>query len=175
LPLAHEQVAAYCDRLDVSLAEYQKRFEAASARLLDTPKDAPDEYHGGLTVAKTFALAIDEASKLHPAAEPLIVHAAPHGSLSCARSLRPWRRSIRARSSTIQKAGHGRGGSMPWPLRWLVALLPCVAEAFSTISPLLRALFAAPGTVPLTSDSPFIQTFLNSPRREASAEKALAV
>jgi hypothetical protein len=27
-------------------------------------------------VAKTFALAIDEAAKLHPAAEPLIVHAA---------------------------------------------------------------------------------------------------
>ena len=29
----------------------------------------------GLTVAKTFALAIDEAAKLHGAAEPLIVHA----------------------------------------------------------------------------------------------------
>src|SRR5450755_1430063 len=28
------------------------------------------------TVAKTFALAIEEAAKLHPAAEPLIVHAA---------------------------------------------------------------------------------------------------
>jgi hypothetical protein len=27
-------------------------------------------------VAKTFTLAIDEAAKLHPAAEPLIVHAA---------------------------------------------------------------------------------------------------
>ena len=27
-------------------------------------------------MAKTFALAIDAASKLHPAAEPLIVHAA---------------------------------------------------------------------------------------------------
>src|SRR6266704_814515 len=33
-------------------------------------------YHDGLTVAKTFALAIEEAAKLHPAAEPLIVHAA---------------------------------------------------------------------------------------------------
>ena len=32
--------------------------------------------HDGLTVAKTFALAIEEAAKLHPAAEPLIVHAA---------------------------------------------------------------------------------------------------
>jgi hypothetical protein len=29
-----------------------------------------------LTVAKTFALAIEETAKLHPAAEPLIVHAA---------------------------------------------------------------------------------------------------
>jgi tetratricopeptide (TPR) repeat protein len=76
LPLAHEQAAAYCERLDISLAEYQKRFEAAPVRLLDTDKDAPGEYHGGLTAAKTFALAIDEAAKLHPAAEPLIVHAA---------------------------------------------------------------------------------------------------
>ena len=39
-------------------------------------KDAPAEYHDGRTVAKTFALAIDEAAKLHPAAEPLIAHAA---------------------------------------------------------------------------------------------------
>ncbi|MGD1037186.1 MAG: FxSxx-COOH system tetratricopeptide repeat protein [Roseiarcus sp.] len=76
LPLAHEQAAAYCERLDASLAEYRKRFEAAPARLLDAAKDAPSEYHDGLTVAKTFALAIDEAAKLHPAAEPLIVHAA---------------------------------------------------------------------------------------------------
>jgi hypothetical protein len=29
-----------------------------------------------LTVVKTFALAIEEAAKLHPAAEPLIVRAA---------------------------------------------------------------------------------------------------
>src|SRR5258707_3774712 len=35
LPLAHEQVAAYCERLDVSLAEYRKRFEAKPTRLLD--------------------------------------------------------------------------------------------------------------------------------------------
>ena len=76
LPLAHEQAAAYCERLDLSLAEYRKRFEAAPARLLDDARDAPAEYHDGLTVAKTFALAIDEAAKLHPAAEPLIVHAA---------------------------------------------------------------------------------------------------
>jgi hypothetical protein len=75
LPLAHEQAAAYCERLEVSLAEYVKRFAALPARLLDTAKDAPAEYHDRLTVAKSFALAIDEASKLHPAAEPLIIHA----------------------------------------------------------------------------------------------------
>jgi tetratricopeptide (TPR) repeat protein len=76
LPLAHEQAAAYCERLGISLAEYKERFKAAPGRLLNTAKDAPAEYHGGLTVAKTFALAIDEAAKLHPAAEPLIAHAA---------------------------------------------------------------------------------------------------
>jgi tetratricopeptide (TPR) repeat protein len=44
--------------------------------MLDTSRDAPAEHHDKLTVAKTFALAIDEAAKLHAAAEPLIVHAA---------------------------------------------------------------------------------------------------
>src|SRR5262249_10565958 len=43
---------------------------------LDDVKDAPTEYRDGMTVAKTFGLAIEEAAKLHPAAEPLIVHAA---------------------------------------------------------------------------------------------------
>ena len=76
MPLAHEQAAAYCERLDVSFAEYRKRFEAAPAPLLDADKDAPADYHSGLTVAKTFALAIDEAAKMHPAAEPLITYAA---------------------------------------------------------------------------------------------------
>jgi hypothetical protein len=76
LPLAHEQAAAYCERLDISLAEYRKRFEAAPARLLDDQRHAPSEYHDGLTVAKTFGLAIEEAAKLHPAAEPLIAYAA---------------------------------------------------------------------------------------------------
>ena len=46
------------------------------ARLLDDTRHAPAEYHDGLTAAKTFALAIEEAAKLHPAAEPLIVYAA---------------------------------------------------------------------------------------------------
>jgi len=76
LPLAHEQAAAYCERLDISLGEYRKRLNATPARLLDDAHHAPAEYHDGLTVAKTFALAIEEAAKLHPAAEPLIVHAA---------------------------------------------------------------------------------------------------
>ena len=35
LPLAHEQAAAYCERLEISLAEYRRRFEAAPARMLD--------------------------------------------------------------------------------------------------------------------------------------------
>jgi tetratricopeptide (TPR) repeat protein len=76
LPLAHEQAAAYCERLEIPLAEYAERFAAAPARMLDAGRDAPAEYHDRLTVAKAFALAIDEAAKLHPAAEPLLVHAA---------------------------------------------------------------------------------------------------
>ena len=76
LPLAHEQAAAYCERLEMSLTEYHKRFEATPARLLDSERDAPIEYHDRLTVAKTFALAIEQAAKSHPAAEPLIAHAA---------------------------------------------------------------------------------------------------
>jgi hypothetical protein len=76
LPLAHEQAAAYCERLDLSLHAYRKRFEATPAQFLDDARHAPAEYHDGLTVAKTFDLAIEQAGKLHPAAEPLIVHAA---------------------------------------------------------------------------------------------------
>lgn len=76
LPLAHEQAAAYCERLGVTLAEYRERLAAAPARILDTVRDAPADYHDRLTVAKTFMLAIDEAAKLNPAAEALIVHAA---------------------------------------------------------------------------------------------------
>jgi tetratricopeptide (TPR) repeat protein len=74
LPLAHEQAADYCERLDISFAEYTRRFQTAPARLLDTALDSPIEH--GSTVAKSFALAIDEANRRHPAAEPLIVHAA---------------------------------------------------------------------------------------------------
>jgi tetratricopeptide (TPR) repeat protein len=35
LPLAHEQAAAYCERLDMSFSDYQQRFEAAPANFLD--------------------------------------------------------------------------------------------------------------------------------------------
>ena len=44
--------------------------------MLDADKYTPPDYHSGLTVAKSFALAISEAAKLHPAAESLIAHAA---------------------------------------------------------------------------------------------------
>jgi tetratricopeptide (TPR) repeat protein len=74
LPLAHEQAAAYCERLEISLGEYRVRFEATPARFLDDVRHAAAEY--GLTVARTFTLAIDQVAKFHPAAEPLIVHAA---------------------------------------------------------------------------------------------------
>jgi tetratricopeptide (TPR) repeat protein len=76
LPLAHEQAAAYCERLDMALADYRARFDAAPARLLDDARHAPAEYHDGRTVAKTFALAIEKAASLHPGAEPLIAYAA---------------------------------------------------------------------------------------------------
>jgi len=52
-----------------------RRFEVAPTEIMDNPGDAPPEYDR-LTVAKAFTVAIDEAAKLHPAAEPLIVHAA---------------------------------------------------------------------------------------------------
>ena len=76
MPLAHEQAAAYCERLEKALADYLKRFLAAPTRLLGDARDAPSEYHDRLTVAKAFALAIEEAKHLHPAAEALIIHTA---------------------------------------------------------------------------------------------------
>jgi tetratricopeptide (TPR) repeat protein len=74
LPLAHEQAAAYCERLGLSLAGYLALFKAGSTELLDADRDVPYDY--GKTVAKTFSFAIDQAAKLHPAAESLIIYAA---------------------------------------------------------------------------------------------------
>jgi tetratricopeptide (TPR) repeat protein len=74
LPLAHEQAAAYCERLGISLSDYASKFAAAPGKYLDDARAAPEQYHNGLTVSKTFVLAIDQAAKLHPAAEPLIVY-----------------------------------------------------------------------------------------------------
>ena len=76
LPLAHEQAAAYCDRVGVGLAEYKRRFDKAPAAVMDSALDATVDFHDGLTVSKAFALAIDEAAKRHPAAELLIAYAA---------------------------------------------------------------------------------------------------
>jgi hypothetical protein len=44
LPLAHEQAAAYCERLDISLAQYDRRFAATPTCLLDDERHAPAEY-----------------------------------------------------------------------------------------------------------------------------------
>jgi tetratricopeptide (TPR) repeat protein len=76
LPLAHEQAAAYCDRLRISLGEYLKRFEATPIPFLDDERNAPADHNDGMTVAKSFTLSIGEAAKLHSGAEPLIVFAA---------------------------------------------------------------------------------------------------
>lgn len=76
LPLAHEQAAAYCERLGVSLATYASRFDAAPGKFLDDERGATKQYYNGLTVSKTFLLAIDAAASQHPAAEQLIVYVA---------------------------------------------------------------------------------------------------
>ncbi len=72
LPLAHEQAAAYCERLDVSLAEYLRRYKKNAGRMLDDSRHAPREHNDGQTVAAAFTLAIEAANRLHPAAERLI-------------------------------------------------------------------------------------------------------
>lgn len=76
LALAHEQAAAYCERLDVSLNEYLRRFEAAPTRMLGDERDAPAAHNYGETALKSFELGIEQASKLNPAAAPLIEHVA---------------------------------------------------------------------------------------------------
>jgi hypothetical protein len=61
LPLAHEQAAAYCDRLGISLSEYLKRFNDTPVSLLDDSVHAPIYHNNRMTVARSFTLGIDEA------------------------------------------------------------------------------------------------------------------
>ncbi|CAO3446792.1 hypothetical protein [Azospirillum argentinense] len=76
LPLAHEQAAAYCERLEISLSEYGRRFAVRTVAMLEDPRYAPADYYDGRTVAATFSLAIEAAAELHSAAEPLLLHLA---------------------------------------------------------------------------------------------------
>ena len=76
LPLALEQAAAYCDFLDIPIEEYLRRFRAAPASALDQDAVTSREYRNGLTVAKTFSLAIDAADGLVPGASAFIGHVA---------------------------------------------------------------------------------------------------
>jgi hypothetical protein len=76
LPLAHEQAAAYCEDLNVGFADYLKRFEAEPVALLAEEEFAPQEHNDRQTVAKSFALGIEQARERHPAAEALILYAA---------------------------------------------------------------------------------------------------
>ncbi len=73
LPLAHEQATAYCERLELPLSEYARRFASAPTRLLDDGRYS--DRHGS-TVAKTFGIAIEEATQRHPGAKLLIQHVA---------------------------------------------------------------------------------------------------
>jgi DNA-binding winged helix-turn-helix (wHTH) protein len=75
LPLAHEQAAAYCERLELGFADYLGLFEKTPATFLDDARHAPPEYYDGRTVAKTYALSIEEAARAEPIAEPLIAYA----------------------------------------------------------------------------------------------------
>ncbi len=76
LPLAHEQAASYIECLEVSVSAYLSRFDASPIRLLDHNTYAPADYHNGLTVARAFRLAIEQASVLHPAVQRLLQCAA---------------------------------------------------------------------------------------------------
>lgn len=73
LPLAHEQAGSYCDRLGIPLWEYLRRFERQPRPLLDDSAHAPIGYNNRMTVARSFTLGIEEAARIHPGAEPLIV------------------------------------------------------------------------------------------------------
>jgi tetratricopeptide (TPR) repeat protein len=74
LALAHEMAAAYCEQREMSLAQYHRLFQTQPAGFLDDIRYSPSEY--GLTVAKTFALAIEAATQNHSAADALISYVA---------------------------------------------------------------------------------------------------
>jgi tetratricopeptide (TPR) repeat protein len=76
LPLAHEQAGAYCDALNVGFAKYRERFIAAPVEHMDDEEFTPQEHNNRTTTAKSFHLAIEQASEKHKAVEPLIVYAA---------------------------------------------------------------------------------------------------
>lgn len=75
LPLALEQAAAYCEQLGVSFSEYLRRFELSISKMLSDKRYAPADYRDQDTIMGTVSLAINEATKIHPAAEQLIVYA----------------------------------------------------------------------------------------------------
>jgi len=76
LPLAHEMAAAFCEQTRLPFAAYAARFAATPLPLLDDATRAPGAYHHGTTVARAFTLAIEQATARHPAAAPLLAHAA---------------------------------------------------------------------------------------------------
>jgi hypothetical protein len=82
LPLAHEQAAAYCERLDITIDDYRRRFTATPIKVLDDERDAPVQYNDRQTVAKTFALALDIVKEKNAAAASLIIYASLLGSES---------------------------------------------------------------------------------------------
>ena len=106
-----EQAAAHCERLDISLADYRKRFEAAPTRLLDRPADAPAEYHDRAGRWRKLRARDRGSRQAASCRRPLIVHAAllapepiplssslKRGKSSASRSPRHWLGMVSTRS-----------------------------------------------------------------------------
>jgi hypothetical protein len=74
LPLAHTHAAAYCKRLGVSFAEYRRRLDRMTTQ--HSSDGEPSESGELQIIAKTFALGVGEAERLHPAAARLMKYAA---------------------------------------------------------------------------------------------------
>jgi tetratricopeptide (TPR) repeat protein len=75
LPLAIEVAAAYCDEEEISFAEFQGLFDQRGLELF-RDEFYPADYHNGQSITSAFGLAIDEATKCHSAAKPLIEYLA---------------------------------------------------------------------------------------------------